>query len=572
MAVSNSTAQALADAMVRHGVTEIFGQSLPSAFFLAAEQSGIRQVTYRTENAGGAMADGYARVSRRVGVVGAQNGPAATLLVPPLAEALKASIPVVALVQEVPRANRDRNAFQELDHFDLFRGVSKWIRLLDDPQRVDYYVDAAFLAATSGRAGPAVLLLPKDVLVMDAPSVSTRAHKLGNYPADRFGPDLALVSTAARQLASAERPLAIAGGGVHLSNASAAVSELQNTGMLPVATTNMGKGSVDETHPLSLGVIGSFMSPPSPTAGLREFVRNADVVLLIGTRTNENGTDSWRMFGDDTKFIHIDIDPMETNRNYESLRLVGDARLTLTQLSAELGRCELEKRRSSAPRVTVEIAEARARMRISLARVVTNETGPIRPERVMHELDALLSPETIVVADASYSTIWMAAYLTARRAGQRFISPRGLAGLGWGLPLALGAKIAQPDAQVVCIVGDGGFAHVWAELETAVRERIFVTIIVLSNGILGFQKHAEMVAFGEHTNAIGIAPIDHAAIARAVGADGIRVDTHADLSLALTTALFAERVTLIDVVIDGDAYPPITAWEDRRDVLLLDLT
>ena len=163
--------EALARALRRHGVTEAFGQSLPSAFFLAAAARGIRQISYRTENAGGAMADGYARVSNRVTVVGAQNGPAATLLVPPFAEALKASVPVVGLVQDVASSGRDRNAFQELDHFELFRGCVKWIRQLTDPARVDDYVDMAITAATTGRPGPAVLLLPKDILVADVPRV-----------------------------------------------------------------------------------------------------------------------------------------------------------------------------------------------------------------------------------------------------------------------------------------------------------------------------------------------------------------------------------------------------------------
>ena len=149
-----TVAVALAEALARHGVTTVFGQSLPSALFLATPQVGIRQIAYRTENAGGAMADGFARTSGQVGVVAAQNGPAATLLVPPLAEALKASVPVLALVQDVPTVNRDRNAFQELDHHALFASCTKWARSLDDPTRVDEYVDMAVTAACSGRPGP----------------------------------------------------------------------------------------------------------------------------------------------------------------------------------------------------------------------------------------------------------------------------------------------------------------------------------------------------------------------------------------------------------------------------------
>jgi acetolactate synthase-1/2/3 large subunit len=166
-----------------------------------------------------------------------------------------------------------------------------------------------------------------------------------------------------------------------------------------------------------------------------------------------------------------------------------------------------------------------------------------------------------VVADASYSSIWVANYLHSRRAGMRFITPRGLAGLGWGFPMALGARVAKPDAPIFCVVGDGGFAHAWAELETAVRMKLRVVLVVLNNGILGYQKHAENVKFGAHTDACDFVPVDHAAIARAVGARGVRVENAADLGAALDDALKAETMTLIDVVTDQDAFPPVSWYE-----------
>ena len=564
-----NVAGALARALRRHGVTEAFGQSLPSAFFLAAADQGIRQISYRTENAGGAMAYGYARVSNRVTVVGAQNGPAATLLVPPFAEALKASVPVVGFVQDIPSTGRDRNAFQELDHFELFRGCTKWVRQLTDPARVDDYVDMAITAATTGRPGPAVLLLPKDVLVAEVPAgARRRSSALGRFPLDRTRPDGASVRAAAELLAAARRPLVVAGGGIHLSDASAALSELQQAARLPVATTTMGKGAVSELHPLSVGVIGSFMGPTSPGYHLRDLVRSADVVLLAGTRTNENGTDAWRLLPEDASYISIDVDGGEVNRNYDAVRLTGDARLALEDLRRELDGLDRSHRLHQDDQLEATIAAARTRYAEDARPLLTSPRSPLRPERIMAELDMLLPETAITVADASYATIWMSCHLRARRVGQRFISPRGLAGLGWGLPLALGAKAARPDAPVVCIAGDGGFGHVWAELETAVRERLAVTIIVLNNSILGFQKHAELHNFGAHTSAIGFQPVDHAAIARAVGATGVRIDAAADIGPALEKALAAETVTLLDVITDPDAYPPITAWAGSEDVLL----
>jgi len=186
----------------------MFGQSLPSALYLVAPEFGIRQIGYRTENAGASMADGYARVSHKVAVVTGQNGPAAALLVSGLAEALKASVPVVALVQDVRRTQTDKNAFQDLDHPDLFRACSKWLRRVNELSRIDDYVDMAFTAAASGRPGPAVLLCPQDLLLEEAPSAApaVRRRNLGSYPLDRVVADPARVAHAASMLASARSP------------------------------------------------------------------------------------------------------------------------------------------------------------------------------------------------------------------------------------------------------------------------------------------------------------------------------------------------------------------------------
>lgn len=568
-ASSNATvALRLAEAFRRHGVTLTFGQSLPSAFHLACPAVGIAQKVYRQENAGGAMADGYARISRKVGVVTAQNGPAAALLVPPLAEALKASSPVLALVQEVTRDTFDRNAFQELDHIRMFEPVAKWVRRLDRADRLDDYVDMAFTAAASGRPGPAVLLVPADLLVETAAVRSSllrpRTLSLGRVPLDRTLADPAAIAEAAAALAAAKHPLVVAGGGVHLSDATAELAALQQAAHLPVATTVMGKGAADETHPLTLGVIGYVMGQGARTHALRPMVDRADLVLLVGTRTNQNGTDSWKLFGPETRFIHLDADPMEVGRNYESLRLVGDARLTLAALTEALRGKDLSGRAAQRPAIEREIAEAVAGWRRTIAGLATRDAPLCRPERIMAELDRLLGPDDIVVADASYSSIWIANYLTAKRAGQRFLTPRGIAGLGWGLPMAIGAEIARQErgggGRVVCLCGDGGFGHSWAELEMLRRLGLPVTVIILNNGILAYQKHAEEVRFGEHTIAVNFTAVDHAAIARACGVEGHRIEGSAAIAPALRAALEAKQPVLLDVITDPDAMPPISAF------------
>lgn len=565
-AITNATvAMRLAEAFARHGVTVTFGQSLPSAFHLAAPHVGIRQAMYRQENMGGAMADGYARISGRVGVVTAQNGPAATLLVAPLAEALKASVPVVALVQEVNRDQTDRNAFQELDHLRMFDAVAKWVRRVDRGDRLEDYVDMAFTAAASGRPGPAVLLVPADLLGDAAGAPGPRSACLGIYPLDRTMPDPTLIERAAQMLAEAERPLVVAGGGVHLSDASAELAALQEAAHLPVGTTVMGKGAADEAHPLTLGVVGYVMAPGARTHLMRDMVEGADVVLLIGSRTNQNGTDNWRLFASGTRIIHIDADPQEIGRNYEAMRLPGDARLTIAALREAMAKRDLSRRKAARPEIERAIAAGIADWSKRISDVTSRDGPLVRPERIMAELDRRIDGSAIVVADASYSSMWTVQFLRSQRAGQRFLTPRGIAGLGWGVPMAIGAQIAAPDRRVVCLAGDGGFGHSWAELEMLRRLKLPVTVIVLNNSVLGYQKHAELVKFGEHTDGVDFTDVDHTLVARACGVAAIRVTKGEEVGAALDQAFATEGPMLLDVISDPEARPPICYYQGHFD-------
>jgi len=561
-----TVAERIALALKRHGVETIFAQSLPSAVILAAEAMGIRQIAYRQENMGGAMADGYARRIGKVAVVAAQNGPAATLLVPPLAEAMKASVPIVALVQDVERDQADRNAFQELDHLDLFRACAKWVRRVITAGRIDDYIDMAFTAAASGRPGPAVLLLPADLLrEPGAPVLFSRSSSLGSSPIDITRPADTLIYEAAERIATARSPVAIVGGGIHNGQGVSALGGLQELASLPVFTTNMGKGAVDENHPLSAGVI-TMTGPRSLGSHSRALIDDADLVLLVGTRTNQNGTDSWRLIPQTATVIHVDVDPQEIGRSYEAIRLVGDAGETLSALCAALETHDLSIRHANRKPVEDTIAAAWASFEDDRRSLIDPRQSPLRPELVMIELQKRLTPETTVVADASYSSMWIVGQLRSLKAGMRFISPRGLAGLGWGLPLAIGAKAAVPEQPVVVVAGDGGFAHSWAEMETLVRCNLPVIIIVLNNGILGFQKHAETVKFGRFTSACHLNAVDHVKIAEACGCTALRVAEHSALIDALDQAFAYEGPLLIEVMTSPHAFPPLSLFAHLEDV------
>lgn len=559
-------AHAMVDVLKAAGISEIYGQSCPTALFLAAQQAGIQQYGYRTENAGVAMADAAARVSRRIAVVTAQNGPAAALLVAGLAEAMKASVPLLAIVQEVPRAAADKNAFQELDHEKLFGACAKWIRRIDLAGRAAEYVSKAIREATGGRPGPVVLLVSPDVLIEPVAQFvadSSSGEVFGQYPLDRFQPRPASVRQLADRLVRAERPLIVAGGGVHHSDAAEVLARLQDLAKLPLATTNMGKGAIDEHHPLSIGVIGNAMGTRGPAKHFLPYIQSADFILFVGTRTNENGTAGWSLFPAAAEFAQIDVDPQELGRNYAGLRLLGDARTTLEAVCAELDDMGLPDLAPRTHRLTEAFRLARLAHEPEIEPYMAEGTTPMRPEQLMRELGRQ-AQDSLWVADASYSSIWLVQYICCTRPGTRFITPRGIAGLGWGFPMAIGAKRARPDKNVVCLTGDGGFAHCWAELESAKRHGVGVTVIVLNNGVLGFQINAEESRFGTHTDVCHFGPIDHVAIARACGCGGETVRTAEQLGAALRNArASADRPYVIDVFVDPAAFPPLTAFENQ---------
>lgn len=304
-------------------------------------------------------------------------------------------------------------------------------------------------------------------------------------------------------------------------------------------------------------MLANATGPGSAGRHQRPILEEADFILLVGTRTDQNATDSWTLYPSDAVFAHIDMDSGEVGRNYEAIRLVGDARLTLEALADVMKTIDGGKRRTARAALEARIAAGRAAHDAEMASFLSNAGEPLHPAQVMAALQAVLTPESIVVADASFSSIWATNNLVSLRSGMRFITPRGMAGLGWGLPMALGAAVAEPEAPIYCITGDGGFAHVWSEMEVAARSNLKVTLIVLNNGILGYVKCSEKLRYGKNSTSVDIFPIDHVALARACGLQGIRVEHAEELLPALEQARLSETSTLIEVMCSGDC-PPIT--------------
>jgi acetolactate synthase-1/2/3 large subunit len=553
-------ARALYRTLRAWGVTHLFGLDSPEPLYAELDRAEMRPITVRDERAGAIMADAYARVSGRPGVCTAIRGPGATNLLTGIAEAWASSTPVVAIVNDVHTALVGRNAIQEVDHLALFRPVTKWAVRLDRPERVAELTARAFAVATSGRPGPALVSCPDDVLTRDGAPGSPPRPGARRYPSVRVAPDPAAVREAVAVLAEARRVAIVAGGGVLISGAWAELREVADLLGAPVATTPLGKGAVDETHPLSAGVVGAYTGGELGRGRVaNEAVRAADTVLLVGTKTGNVSTASWTVPDPRSRIVHVDIDPAEIGRNYRALGVVGDARLTLRALADGLRAVAVRP----ATEPGRELGKALADWQARVAPLLAARGRPIRPERVLAEMARLVDDETVVCADASYSSLWAVDLLSLRRPGRRLVSARGFGGIGWALPAAIGAKLAAPERRVLALTGDGAFGYVFQELETAARYELGLVVVVLNNSCFGFQKHAEELAYGR-TFETKLLDVDYGALARTLHCDGVSVADPDELRPVLERAVGSGRPTVVNVVVDPDAFPPIVGFERLR--------
>lgn len=554
-------AQLMAETLALYGVEFIFGMEDPVQLYHHLDRTKIKPITIRDEKHGAIMAHGYAKISKRPGVCASTFGPGATNLITGLLEAQKSSIPVIALIQEIPANQRDRNASSEIDHIAALTPFTKKVLRIDSPERCCEAIRRAFRSATSGRPGPVAILCPADIMTAETSANTYAEPEFATFPASRTRASRSEVERAAKLLASAERPVIIAGGGSILSGASEEVIALAERLGAPVATTMNGRGTIPDSHPLSAGTLGSSTSGLHGRGHIsNEAVSTADVVLIVGSRTGQICYMNWQQPGPETRIIHLDIDPEEPGRNFRTdVTLIGDARETLVDLIAN----PLTKRLGRSEPVGNVLVAKNTQWKAAFAKISSSTEVPMRPECVLGEISNRMDDQTILVTDASYVTGWAFSHIDNVSIGGRILSPRGTGGIGWSLPAALGAKLADPDAKVVCLTGDGAFGYVMAEMETAARCNIPVVVIVINNATLGFQKHFEQKLFDQYGEC-DLSDIDHAVLAKALHCDGERIEDPADIPAALERGLNSKKLYLIDVVVDNRAMAPILGL-DRED-------
>ncbi|MGZ8490220.1 MAG: thiamine pyrophosphate-binding protein, partial [Candidatus Binatia bacterium] len=528
------TGAEVAVAMLKlHGVEFIFGlcgdTSLPFYDALARLPHGMRHILARDERSAAYMADGYARVSGKVGVCEGPSGGGVTYIIPGLAEANESSVPLLGINSDISVGARGHYTLTELDQGALMRPVTKWNTVVDGAEDLPRAFRQAFKQITTARPGAAHIALPFDVQNgLVARSEVYGDASFGSCPAQRIAPAPNSVEAAARLLTQARNPVFICGGGVLISQAEPELVELAERLSAPVATTISGKCSIDEQHPLAVGVVGSNGGTPET----RAIVDQADLIVFIGCRAGSVTTERWRHpVPGKTKVIHIDVDPKVPGVNYPTdAALVGDAKLGLKMLNEALA---ATRRPLDAARVEAAKEQKFAKFQ---ALAESNET-PIKPERVVAELTRALEPDAIVVADAGTPCPYFSAYFPVRGKGRKFISNRAHGALGYSMAAAMGAHFAQPKVKTISVMGDGSFGFTCGELETAARYRLPVTFIVIANASFGWIKAGQRTGYAQRYFAVDFTVTDHAAVAAAFGVKSWSVTEPSELAKALKEAL-----------------------------------
>jgi acetolactate synthase I/II/III large subunit len=557
----------LADLLAEHGVRHVFGvpggQTLALYDAILDREPGMRHVLVRDERSAAYAADGYARVTGQAGVCDATVGPGAAKLPSGLGEALGASVPVVALVSELPARlapHRYRSAAsQALDQAALLAAVTKWQATVPDAATLPALVRQAFREATTGRPGPVALFLPQDVLDGPAGGDAGQAGlagslRFGGFPAFRPVPDPGDVAAAVAVLCAAERPFILAGGGVLHSGAGTELTALAEALSAAVGTTLSGKGAIAEDHPLSVGVTGS-MGTSAGAAALAE----ADVVLFAGTKAGSGPTFGWTLPAAGQAIVQLDLDPAELGRAFPvAAAVLADARAGLTALRTALDQAPGGPDRAA---WRARIAALAAAWRAERDAERASDAVPVAPQRVLAEIEAVLGGDDLLICDASLASGWGGAYLEQRSAGRQVLCPRGQAGLGYALPAAIGVATARPGGRTVVLAGDGALGYAAGELATVAELGLPVTVIVLNNRSLGWIRWYRRITFGRGWEDEDFSDVPFADVARAFGLAGERVTEPGRLAAALRTACAGPGPALLDVVTEP-WQTPITAHRD----------
>ncbi len=551
-----TAAQYIADTFASYGVTNLFFVPVMLSQTLAEieRRTSIQRIMTHGEKSAVYMADGYARASGRPGVCMSQCIGTANLAAG-LRDAHLSCTPMIAITGGAFSHTRDRHTYQQVEDMPLFKPVTKYSAHVDDIARLPDVLRQAFRAATTGTPGPAHIQMIGHMGEIDMEEGDFELvpeERFGQTPPFRPEPDGQSVADVARILEAAEKPIIVAGGGVRTSGAGAELIALAEKLAIPVATSMNAKDTIPGNHPLSVGIPGLYCRKSASRA-----VLEADLVFFVGSHTGSQVTFEWRVPKVGTPVVQLDIDASELGRHYPNkASILGDAKASLARLVQEADGSTAGKRAEWVARAQSLVQE----WRDEFAPLLESDNAPLRPERVCKELTDNLPGDAILVSDTGHSGMWTAGFVDLNKPGQSFIRAAG--SLGWGLPAALGAKLACPDRPVVCFTGDGGVWYHLSELETAVRWNIPAVIVINNNRSLNQEIAVYSRAYGgelegKHGELWHFQDVNFADMAKAMGAEGIRVDKPGAFAGALDQAIACGRPCVIDVVAEMEAVAPL---------------
>ena len=552
---------AVMECLKAEGVKHVFGipggANLPT--YDALYDAGLRHVQCRHEQGAGHAAEGYAKASGQVGVALATSGPGATNLVTAIADAMMDSVPTVFITGQVRTDLLGTDGFQEADVTGITMPIVKHSIMIQDPLEIPEAIHEAFHIARTGRPGPVLVDIPQDLSRADIPYEPVDSVHLPGYQPTKEG-NTKQIRLAAKALANARRPVIYAGGGVVNAEASPELVALALSDRFPVTCTLMGLGAFPAPHEQWLGMLGMH-----GTRSANYAMDEADLICCIGARFDDRITGKLSEFAPRAKFIHIDVDPAEISKNVPAhIPIVGDAKQILPKLTAEYRALDTDSARLDG--WWERIRGWREKHPLGYE----DSEGPeIKPQYMIEALYEATGGNAIVTSDVGQHQMWTAQYFHFD-GPRKWINSGGLGTMGFGLPSAMGAKVAMPDEQVVCVAGDGSIIMNIQELATCVTENIAVKVFIMNNGYLGMVRQWQELFWDRRYSAVdmGSSP-DWVKLAEAFGATGMRVDDKAELPATMKKALETEGPVVCDVRVtpEENCYPMIPAGQAARDMV-----
>ena len=539
--------EAIIESLKNMGVKTIFGypggQTIP--FYDMLYDADMDHILVRHEQCAAHAADGYARASGKVGVCLATSGPGANNLVTGIATAYMDSSPILAITGQVPTHLIGNDAFQEADIVGITMPIVKHSYQPKNPDLIPSMIKSSFEIAASGRPGPVLIDVPKEVQEGELTKFDDSLIETPGYNPTTKG-NIRQIKKARDLIKEAKRPIILAGAGVIISGACRELKKLADNIDAPVMTSLLGKGAIDETDDLALGMLGMHGRKVS-----NDSVNEADLLIAIGVRFSDRTTGRLDSFVPDTKVIHIDIDPAEIGKNVDvDLPIVGDAKNVLESLNRLLEGYEI----SADVRNWAEKIKQRKK---DLLPRVTYDDVPLKPQTVIKEISEVLTPESILTTDVGQNQMWAAHFYDTQKP-RKFISSGGLGTMGFGFPSAIGAKVACPDDPVVSINGDGGFLMVCQELATVYDYDIPVIAVVLENRTLGMVYQWQTLLYdGRHSQTEFKDSPDFVKLAESFGINAVRITKPGETKEALTSAIKDNEAILLDIVVDSEEALPM---------------